>query len=56
MNVRLKNSYERTCRNNNMNSRRRIGKLEPVSKLVINDFGLKSCMFNLRKGHFKLVN
>ena len=38
MDVRLKNSYEGTCRKNNMNSRRRIGKVEPVLKSVINDF------------------
>ena len=56
MDVRLKNSYERTCQKNNMNSRRRIGKVEPVSKLVINDFGLKVSMFDLRKAHFKAVN
>lgn len=42
MDVRLKNFYERTCQRNNMNSRRRIGKVEPVSKSVINGFRLKA--------------
>ncbi len=31
-----------------MNSRRRIGKLEPVPKSVINDFGLKACMIKVK--------